>query len=54
MSTFIITVTDQVRPWLTPSRTFAATTQAQDGAQMRISGTGTPRSQPAIRTGRLP
>ena len=39
-SIFMITVVDQVRPWLTPSSTFAAMTQPQVGAQISSSGTG--------------
>ena len=50
----MITVVDQVRPWLTPSRTLAKTTQPQAGAQMSRSGTGRPTSQPATRTGLRP
>ena len=50
----MITVVDQVRPWLTPSSTFAATIQPQDGAQISSSGTGTATSQPATSTGLRP
>ena len=50
----MITVVDQAKPWLTPSSTLAATTQPHDGAQMIISGTGMPTSQPASRTGLRP
>ena len=50
----MMTVVDQVRPWLTPSRTLAAITQPHDGAQINSSGTGTPMSQPATRTGLRP
>lgn len=50
----MMTVVDQVRPWLTPSRTLAATTHAQLGAAMTRRGTGSPRSQPATRTGFRP
>src|ERR671935_510802 len=46
-SIFMITVVDQHRPWLMPSRTLAAITQPQFGAQMISSGTGRPASQPA-------
>jgi hypothetical protein len=53
-SIFMITVSDQVRPWLTPSSTFAATTQAQLGATMSSTGTGIATSQPATRTGLRP
>lgn len=47
-------VVDHVSPWLTPSSTFANTTQPHDGAQMSRSGTGTPTSQPATSTGLRP
>ena len=36
----MMTVVDQVRPWLTPSSTLANTTQPQLGAQISSSGTG--------------
>ena len=52
--TGVTTVVDQVRPWLTPSRTFAATTQPQLGAQINNSGTGIATSQPATNTGLRP
>ncbi len=42
----MMTVVDQVRPWLMPSSTLAATTQPQLGAQISSSGTGK-RDQPA-------
>jgi hypothetical protein len=42
------------RPWFTPSRTLAATSHPQEGAYMRMRGTGTPTSQPATRTFFLP
>jgi hypothetical protein len=48
------TVVDQVRPWLTPSTTFAATTQPQVGAQMSRRGTGSASTQPATSTGLRP
>ncbi len=48
------TVVDQVRPWLMPSSTLAATTQPQDGAQISSSGTGRAISQPATSTGLRP
>jgi hypothetical protein len=41
---------DQARPWLTPSRTLAATIQPHEGANMIMNGTGTPISHPAIST----
>jgi hypothetical protein len=50
----MMTVVDQVRPWLMPSSTFAATTQAQLGAQISSSGTGRPISQPSTSTGLRP
>ena len=50
----MITVVDQHRPWLTPSRMLAAMIQLQVGAQMISSGTGSPISQPATRTGLRP
>ena len=50
----MMTVVDQVRPWLMPSRTLAAMIQPQLGAQISRSGTGTPMSQPATRTGLRP
>src|SRR5215208_2598265 len=45
---------DQARPWLTPSRTLAATIHPHDGASMIMNGTGTPISHPATRTFFLP
>ena len=45
-SIFMITVVDQVSPWLMPSSTLAATTQPQFGAQISSSGTGS-ADQPA-------
>src|SRR5258708_27968075 len=53
-SIFMITVVDQVRPWLTPSRTLAATTQLQLGAQISSGGIGPAASHPATRTGLRP
>ena len=50
----MITVVDHVSPWLMPSRTLAATTIHQSGAQISSSGTGTATSQPATRTGLRP
>jgi hypothetical protein len=50
----MITVVDQHRPWLMPSRTLAAMIQLQVGAQMISRGTGSPRSQPTTRTGLRP
>ena len=48
----MFTVIDQVSPWLTPSSTLAITIQLHAGAQISISGTGIPTSQPAISTRR--
>ena len=42
----MITVVDQVSPWLTPSSAFAATTQPHDGAHESRTGTGAATSQP--------
>ena len=53
-SIFMLTVVDQVRPWLMPRRTLARITQPQVGAQMSRIGTGKPISQPAISTGLRP
>src|SRR3989475_6549977 len=50
----MITVVDQHKPWLTPSRTLANTIQPHLGAQMMSSGTGSPASQPATRSGLRP
>ena len=50
----MITVVDQVSPWLTPRSTFAARIHPHDGAQMISSGTGRPTSQPATSTGLRP
>ena len=47
----MITVTDQVSPWLTPSSAFAATIQSQVGAYMSSERNGQRRSsQPATST----
>ena len=48
-SIFMLTVIDQVSPWLMPSRTFAAITRAQLGPQASMNGTGRPMPQPATR-----
>ena len=53
-SIFMITVVDQVRPWLIPSNTLANTTQPQTGAQISSSGTGSPMSHPATSIGLRP
>jgi hypothetical protein len=50
----MMTVVDQVRPWLMPSSTLAAITQPQLGAHISSSGTGMANSHPAIRTGLRP
>ena len=50
----MFTVVDQVRPWLSPSKTFANTTQPQEGAQMMSSGTGKAATHPISRTERRP
>ena len=50
----MMTVVDQVSPWLMPSSTFANTTSHQSGAQISSRGTGTATSQPATRTGLRP
>src|SRR5689334_22392482 len=49
-SIFMMTVVDQVRPWLTPSRTFATSTHDHAGAHMRRKGTGAATSHPVTRT----
>src|SRR5918998_566684 len=49
-SIFMITATDQVRPWFTPSRTLAATIHSHEGASMIMNGTGIPTIQPATKT----
>ncbi len=46
MSSFAVWVIDQVSPWLTPSRTVAATIQFQLGPHSSISGIGSAASQP--------
>ena len=43
----MFTTIDEVRPWLTPRSTFAATIQDQAGAQASMNGTGRPVAQPA-------
>ena len=50
----MMTVVDQVNPWLMPSSTLASTTQPHDGAQMSSSGTGNATSHPVTSTGFLP
>src|SRR6266568_2853304 len=44
-----MTVVDQQRPWLMPSRTLAKTTQPQEGAKIINNGTGSPASQPVTK-----
>ena len=46
----MITVVDQVSPWLTPRKTLAAMIQPHVGAQMTRKGTGRATSQPATST----
>ena len=50
----MMTVVDQVRPWLMPNNTLAAITQPHDGAQISSNGTGMASSQPASSTGLRP
>jgi hypothetical protein len=50
----MITVVDQVSPWLMPSNTLATITQPHDGAHINSSGTGRPISHPATSTGLRP
>ena len=50
----MITVVDQVRPWLTPRSTLANTTQPHDGAHINSNGTGRPTIQPVTSTGLRP
>ena len=45
----MITVVDQVRPWLMPRSTFATRIQFHVGAHIKRNGTGTATSQPATR-----
>jgi hypothetical protein len=53
-SIFMMTVVDQVSPWLMPSSTLAATIQPQEGPQISRAGTGSATSQPATSTGLRP
>ena len=46
----MMTVMDQARLWLTPSRTLAATIHPHEVASIIMKGTVTPTSQPAIST----
>ena len=50
----MMTVVDQVRPWLMPRITLAATIQPQEGPKISISGTGRAMTQPTTRTGLRP
>lgn len=50
----MMTVSDQVRPWLMPSRTLANSTHPHVGAQINSSGTGMATSQPMMSTGLRP
>lgn len=50
----MMTVVDQVSPWLMPSRTLAAITQLHVGDRINSSGAGSPMSQPATSTGLRP
>ena len=43
----MFTTIEEVRPWLTPRHTFAATISPQAGAQASRNGTGRPATQPA-------
>jgi hypothetical protein len=49
-SIFMITVVDQVSPWLTPSNALANRIQDQLGAHMSRKGTGMATSQPPTST----
>jgi hypothetical protein len=46
----MMTVVDQVRPWLTPSSAFAKSTHDQLGAHIRRNGTGGGDSHPPTST----
>ena len=50
----MITVVDQVSPWLTPNNTLATITHDHVGAHISSSGTGTPITHPATSTGLRP
>ena len=50
----MMTVVDQVSPWLMPSSTLANTTQPQVGAHMSSNGIGRAMIQPATSTGLRP
>ncbi len=47
----MMTVVDHVRPWLTPRRAFAKSTQLQVGAHMSRNGTGAATAHPAASDG---
>ncbi len=53
-SIFMMTVVDQVSPWLMPSSRLATTTHPQPGAQISSAGTGSATSHPATSTGLRP
>src|SRR5215218_4057754 len=53
-SIFMTTVIDQARPWLTPRKTLAVTTQPQLGATAINSGTGSASAQPSSSSRRRP
>ena len=46
----MMTVVDQVSPWLTPRSAFAKSTHPHVGAHMSRNGTGVATSHPATRT----
>ena len=50
----MMTVVDQVRPWLMPRNTLAATTTDQLGAQMIIGATGRAATHPMMSKGLRP
>ena len=43
----MFTTIEEVKPWLTPRHTFAATIHPHSGAQASRNGTGRPTAQPA-------
>src|SRR4030067_1601944 len=49
-SIFMMTVVDQQSPWLIPRRKLAAVIHPQDGAHIRIKGTGRPTIHPPTRS----
>ena len=50
----MMTVVDQVSPWLTPNNALARRIQFQEGAHINRKGTGAASSQPVTRTTFLP